>query len=248
MSQDEILQNTRSVVQSLEALKNEHANMIKNLNEKLDTHKSEQTTRTIIEEEISILRNSDEMVHLGISEASVLIQLSNYLQSIEAEKQKIKSQVKRLCQENAWLRDELAAAQKKLQESEQYSAQIEVELSHLKFLKELKKFDEDLNAQQQQQQQQYQQQIYYNGILQTTPQIIATQMVPGGGLVAMNNHFDNQFLNINQSPRLKPITILDKHMLTNPQIGGGSHNSNGGSNNSNKKANRNQNFQTRFRN
>lgn len=83
-------------------------------------------------------------MHLATSK--VVVQLSSYLQSIEAEKQKIKSQVKRLCQENAWLRDELAAAQKKLQESEQHAAQIEVELSHLKFLKELKRFDEDLNA------------------------------------------------------------------------------------------------------
>jgi hypothetical protein len=78
----------------------------------------------------------------------VLIQLGSYLQAIEAEKQKIKSQVKRLCQENAWLRDELAASQKKLQESEQNSAQIEVELSHLKYLKELKKYDEDINSNQ----------------------------------------------------------------------------------------------------
>jgi kinesin light chain len=73
-----------------------------------------------------------------------MIQLGSYLQTIEAEKQRIKSQVKRLCQENAWLRDELAATQKKLQDSETYSAQIEVELSHLKFLKEIKKYDEDL--------------------------------------------------------------------------------------------------------
>ena len=152
MNQDDILQNTRSVIQSLDALKNEHSTMIKTLIEKLETHKNDTSCKTIVEEEISILKNSDEMVHLGISEATVLVQLSSYLQSIEAEKQKIKSQVKRLCQENAWLRDELAAAQKKLQESEQYSAQIEVELSHLKFLKELKKFDEDTNVQQQQQQ------------------------------------------------------------------------------------------------
>lgn len=168
MSQEDILQNTRSVVQSLEALKNEHAAMIRNLVDKLDASKRggggagvvssavapPSTDRTIVEEEISILRNSDEMVHLGIAEATVLIQLSNYLQSIEAEKQKIKSQVKRLCQENAWLRDELAAAQKKLQESEQNAAQLEVELSHLKFLKEIRKYDEDLVTQQHQQQQQ----------------------------------------------------------------------------------------------
>lgn len=146
MNQDDILQNTRGVIQSLDTLKNEHSTMIKNLVDKLEGVTNDLNSRTIVEEEISILKNSDEMVHLGISEATVLVQLSSYLQSIEAEKQKIKSQVKRLCQENAWLRDELAAAQKKLQESEQYSAQIEVELTHLKFLKELKKFDEDLNA------------------------------------------------------------------------------------------------------
>jgi len=146
MNQDDILQNTRGVISSLDTLKNEHSTMIKTLIEKLETMTSDINSRTIVEEEISILKNSDEMVHLGISEATVLVQLSSYLQSIEAEKQKIKSQVKRLCQENAWLRDELATAQKKLQESEQYSAQIEVELTHLKFLKELKKFDEDLNT------------------------------------------------------------------------------------------------------
>jgi len=146
MNQDDILQNTRGVISSLDTLKNEHSTMIKTLIDKLETMTNDINSRTIVEEEISILKNSDEMVHLGISEATVLVQLSSYLQSIEAEKQKIKSQVKRLCQENAWLRDELAAAQKKLQESEQYSAQIEVELTHLKFLKELKKFDEDLNT------------------------------------------------------------------------------------------------------
>lgn len=151
MNQDDILQNTRGVIQSLDTLKNEHSTMIKTLIDKLETLTNDQNSRTIVEEEISILKNSDDMVHLGISEATVLVQLSSYLQSIEAEKQKIKSQVKRLCQENAWLRDELAAAQKKLQESEQYSAQIEVELTHLKFLKELKKFDEDLNTPQVQQ-------------------------------------------------------------------------------------------------
>lgn len=151
MNQDEILQSTRTVAQSLETLKNEHLNIIKQLYDKLEANKNDLLSRAIIQEEIALLKNSDQMVHLGIGEASVMMQLNNYLQSIEAEKQKIKSQVKRLCQENAWLRDELAAAQKKLQESEQYSAQIEVELSHLKFLKDLKKFDEDLQQQSQEQ-------------------------------------------------------------------------------------------------
>ena len=97
MNQDDILHNTRSVINSLDTLKHEHTSMISTLIDKLDTIMStDQNSRTIVEEEISILKNSDEMVHLGISEATVLVQLSSYLQSIEAEKQKIKSQVKRL--------------------------------------------------------------------------------------------------------------------------------------------------------
>ena len=38
----------------------------------------------------------------------VMMALANHLQHVEAEKQKLRAQVRRLCQENAWLRDELA--------------------------------------------------------------------------------------------------------------------------------------------
>ena len=150
MTQDDILRNTKTVTQSLEALKLEHNALVKQLLERLETLKNDSlnSNEKIVNEEVSIIRNSIEMVQLGINEGTVLVHLGSYLQSVEAEKQKIKSQVKRLVQENAWLRDELAAAQKKLQESEQNSAQIEVELSHLKYLKELKKYDEDLNTNQ----------------------------------------------------------------------------------------------------
>lgn len=71
MNQDDILQNTRSVIQSLDALKNEHSTMIKTLTDKLENLKNDLSARAIIEDEIAILKNSDEMVHLGISEATV---------------------------------------------------------------------------------------------------------------------------------------------------------------------------------
>ena len=45
----------------------------------------------------------------------VMMALGHHLNMVEAEKQKLRSQVKRLCQENAWLRDELASTQQKLQ-------------------------------------------------------------------------------------------------------------------------------------
>ena len=49
----------------------------------------------------------------------VMMALAQHLQKVEAEKSKLKVQVKRLCQENGWLRDELDQTQQKLQTSEQ---------------------------------------------------------------------------------------------------------------------------------
>lgn len=45
--------------------------------------------------------------------------LARHLKMVEAEKQKLNVQVKRLCQENAWLREELDQTQQKLLDSEQ---------------------------------------------------------------------------------------------------------------------------------
>ena len=72
----------------------------------------------------------------------VMMALSSHLSTVEAEKQKLKAQVKRLCQENAWLREELSVTQQKLQESEQKVAQLEEEKKHLEFMNSIKKYDD----------------------------------------------------------------------------------------------------------
>ncbi|GBP53287.1 Kinesin light chain [Eumeta japonica] len=74
----------------------------------------------------------------------VMTALASHLQAVEAEKQKLRTQVRRLCQENAWLRDELAAAQQRLQASEQRVAQLEEENKHLDFMASIRKYDSDI--------------------------------------------------------------------------------------------------------
>ena len=44
-----------------------------------------------------------------------MFDISEHFENMEAEKNKFKSQVRRMNQENAWLRDELANTQQKLQ-------------------------------------------------------------------------------------------------------------------------------------
>ena len=141
MTQDDILQSTKSVIQGLDALKNEHGKMLDSIVN--STQKLSPADTNKLEEKVGLLRKSMDMIELGIGEAQVMMQLGNHLQNLEAEKHKLRTQVKRLCQENAWLRDELASTQKKLHECEQTNASYSVEIEHLKFLKEVKQYDVD---------------------------------------------------------------------------------------------------------
>lgn len=132
MTQEEIISNTKTVLQGLEALRVEHMSLLAGLAEaRRDNEKSE------------IVQKNVESIELGIGEAQVMMALASHLQNIEAEKQKLKTQVRRLYQENAWLRDELANTQQKFQASEQMVAQLEEEKKHLEFMASVKKYDDN---------------------------------------------------------------------------------------------------------
>ncbi|XP_044254682.1 kinesin light chain isoform X1 [Tribolium madens] len=136
MSQEEIVSAVRTVAQGLEALRSEHAGILHGLHEAPDP---------VANERAGLVQQSAEMIELGLGEAQVIMALANHLQLIEAEKQKLRTQVRRLCQENAWLRDELASTQQRLQASEQTVAQLEEEKRHLEFMSSVSKYDQDVN-------------------------------------------------------------------------------------------------------
>ncbi|XP_072555264.1 kinesin light chain 1 isoform X3 [Paramormyrops kingsleyae] len=144
LSQDEIISRTKQVIQGLDALKQEHHSILDGLLQTLRCLKQDEES-SLVEEKSVMIRKSLEMLELGLSEAQVMMALSGHLSTVESEKQKLRAQVKRLCQENQWLRDELAGTQQKLQHSEQSVAQLEEEKKHLEFMNQLKKYDEDLS-------------------------------------------------------------------------------------------------------
>ncbi|KAA0718371.1 Kinesin light chain 4 [Triplophysa tibetana] len=144
LSQEEIISNTKLVIQGLEALKNEHNSILHSLLETIKCLKKDEEAN-LVHEKSNLLRKSVEMIELGLGEAQVMMALSNHLNAVESEKQKLRAQVRRLCQENQWLRDELANTQQKLQKSEQNVAQLEEEKRHLEFMNQLKKYDEDVS-------------------------------------------------------------------------------------------------------
>ncbi|XP_065661203.1 kinesin light chain isoform X3 [Hydra vulgaris] len=135
-SQDNIISSTKNVLRGLETLKNEHNGLIEKFGDLTDA--SYETFHRV-----DFIRKSLEKIELGLGEGQVMIALCNHLSQVEAEKQKLKAQVRRLCQENAWLREELSTAQQRLQLSEQTVVQLEEEKKHLEYMNSLKVYDED---------------------------------------------------------------------------------------------------------
>ncbi|XP_026053571.1 kinesin light chain 1-like isoform X1 [Carassius auratus] len=143
-TQEDIISSTKLVIQGLEALKSEHNSILQSLVETIQCLKKDEEA-SLVHEKSSLLRKSVEMIELGLGEAQVMMALSNHLNAVESEKQKMRAQVRRLCQENQWLRDELANTQQKLQKSEQSVAQLEEEKKHLEFMNQLKKYDDGVS-------------------------------------------------------------------------------------------------------
>ncbi|XP_044011424.1 kinesin light chain isoform X8 [Aphidius gifuensis] len=134
MTQEEIVAGARTVAQGLEALRVEHSGILQGL-QLQDAPEARDKS--------SLIGKNIEMIELGLGEAQVMMALASHLQMVEAEKQKLRTQVRRLCQENAWLRDELAGTQQKLQASEQAVAQLEEDKKHLDFMDNMRQYDPD---------------------------------------------------------------------------------------------------------
>jgi kinesin light chain len=65
MSQDDILQSTKSVIQGLDALKNEHGKMLESIVTSPQKFSPIETNK--LEEKVGLLRKSMDMIELGLS-------------------------------------------------------------------------------------------------------------------------------------------------------------------------------------
>ncbi|XP_075771501.1 kinesin light chain 3 isoform X2 [Pelodiscus sinensis] len=143
MTADDIVAGTRQVLKGLEALRSENRGIARRLEAALLQGPGPEGPQVLelLEEKYDLVRKSLEGIELGLGEAKMLVALASHLGALEAEKQKLRAQAKQLCQENLWLREELAGTQRRLQQSEEMVAQLEEEKKHLEFMNQLKQYD-----------------------------------------------------------------------------------------------------------
>ncbi|XP_025280451.1 kinesin light chain 3 isoform X3 [Canis lupus baileyi] len=146
LSPEELVRQTRQVVQGLEALRAEHHGLARHLAEAL-AGQGLVAGLELLEEKQQVVSHALEAIELGLGEAQVLLALSAHVGSLEAEKQRLRAQARRLAQENSWLREELEETQRRLRASEEAVAQLEEEKSHLEFLGQLRQYDPPAESQ-----------------------------------------------------------------------------------------------------
>lgn len=142
MSAEEIVCSTQQVIAGLEALRGENRGLLESLQGAMESRPASESGG-VEQEKSGIVRQSLERIELGLSEAQVMVALSVHLSSLEAEKQKLRVQVRHLHQENQQLRDELGGAQQRLQETEQEAVTLEEQNRHLQFMSSLLKYDQE---------------------------------------------------------------------------------------------------------
>ncbi|XP_064237230.1 kinesin light chain 3 [Aotus nancymaae] len=147
LSPEELVRQTRQVVQGLEALRAEHRGLAGHLAEAL-AGQGPVAGWEMLEEKQQVVSHSLEAIELGLGEAQVLLALSAHVGALEAEKQRLRAQARRLAQENVWLREELEETQRRLRASEEAVAQLEEEKHHLEFLGQLRQYDPSPESQQ----------------------------------------------------------------------------------------------------
>ena len=95
ISQDEIVANAKTVTKGLEALRTEHETILGGIKASLATVEKEEEggEGSLIQEKCGLMQRSLDMITLGLGEAHLMGSLATHLQNVEAEKQKLRSQV-----------------------------------------------------------------------------------------------------------------------------------------------------------
>ena len=93
ISQEEIVYNAQTVTKGLEALKLQHQSILGGLKSGRPEAAEDESLILSQLEKSSLLERSLEMIDLGLGEAHVMAAIAGHLQAVEAEKQKLRSQV-----------------------------------------------------------------------------------------------------------------------------------------------------------
>ncbi|CAH8575727.1 unnamed protein product [Dicrocoelium dendriticum] len=138
---EDIIGQTKSVMIALESLKTQQEKLINDYEFLLTEGRQDDEQYLYAKEATSPLGVIVQRIRGGLNDADILVKLYEYIQLVDAEKQKLRYQARRLFQENSWLREELTSTQLSRRECEQKVVALEELVKQLELSAELRKYD-----------------------------------------------------------------------------------------------------------
>ena len=125
----------------LRALKEEHLNILDCLaNNHEDSNNNcdkKNTPDENIKERINAVGESLRLLEIGIADSGLMLSLAQYIETFEAERGVTKLEMRRVKDENDWLRDELENTEQRLHQALARLTQLEEEKSQVNFANEV---------------------------------------------------------------------------------------------------------------
>ena len=153
LSHEDIVSQTRTVRNGLGALRDDHYNILARIRDECDGNNNDDgkeaakdNDNQLLEERIQHVTASLEQLEVGIEESSVILQLSDHFQRLEADRSTLRLEMGRVQDENDWLREELSDTQRKLQEALAEVAELREEKRKWEFEEELRNAATETNV------------------------------------------------------------------------------------------------------
>ena len=140
----DLLSLVKSNRAGLKTLRDDHLDILSEIrNEEENRRNTGETdnagTERDIEERISAVTESLQMLEVGVAESGVMLSLAAHFDMLESERSITRMEMRRVKDENDWLREELEDTEKRLEEALSRLAGLEEEKKHWQFLEQVER-------------------------------------------------------------------------------------------------------------
>jgi len=144
LDQRDLLRRTKECGAGLSNLRDEHLSILANVREeeqnRLNTQdEGEASGDDLLEARISAVTASLQQLEVGVAESGVMLSLSDHFNNLEADRSMARLEMRRVKDENDWLREELEDTEKRLEEALTRLAGLEEEKKHWVFMEGVRK-------------------------------------------------------------------------------------------------------------
>lgn len=153
-----IIARTRQCEAGLAALRDDHILILENIrneagnganygsaanNGGIANTNSHGSSPPVLEQRIAAVTDSLEKLEVGVAESGVIIALSSHFDRLEADRTLARMEMRRMQDENEWLREELEDTEKRLEDALARLAGLEEEKIHWTFMEEVRKGEQE---------------------------------------------------------------------------------------------------------